>query len=583
MANERLKDFPAKTTPVPADIVYVGDSADSFNEVQSTIAQIISAYPILSSLGGLSAAANKMAYFTSSTVMALTDLSAFARTILDDTDASTVRTTLGLGAAALLAVPIPLASGGTAANLTAANGAIPYSTASAFALLAADSSGQLFQSGGAGAPNWTTATYPGTAGTSGNVLVSNGTNFSSSATTGITALGAQAQALNMNTHLINGVVDPVSLQDAATKNYVDSVAQGRIFKDPCVAATTGAFSATYANGSSGVGATLTGTVMAAFAPDGVTLAIGDRVLFKDQGSSFQNGIYTTTTLGTGAVLPVFTRATDMDLAAEFKGATTFIIGGTLNAARTYTETATVVTIGTDAVTFALTGDAAGSTTIVVQVISATGTYTPTTGMVSCVTQIVSGGASGGGVAGTVSQGAAGTGGAGGAYAMRGYTAAQIGASAAVVIGAGGVAGTAGNNPGNAGGTSSFTPAGAGTVLSCTGGVAGSGTAASATIGTTGAQPAGGVASGGQINIDGQVGTNGWWLAAGTFCSPGNGGSSHLGLGGLSFPFASASALNGAAGSGYGAGGCGAGATITADRAGGAGTNGVCIVIELVSV
>ena len=57
---------------------------------------------------------------------------------------------------------IPLAYGGTNANLTAANGAIPYSTGTAIALLAAGSSGQLFQSSGAGAPAWTTTTYPTT-------------------------------------------------------------------------------------------------------------------------------------------------------------------------------------------------------------------------------------------------------------------------------------------------------------------------------------------------------------------------------------------------------------------------------------
>ncbi len=50
---------------------------------------------------------------------------------------------------------IPLAYGGTNANLTAANGAIPYSTASAFALLAPGSAGQVLTSGGAGAPTWT--------------------------------------------------------------------------------------------------------------------------------------------------------------------------------------------------------------------------------------------------------------------------------------------------------------------------------------------------------------------------------------------------------------------------------------------
>ena len=58
--------------------------------------------------------------------------------------------------------PLSMANGGTNASLTAANGAIPYSTATAIALLAAGASGQLFQSGGVGTPNWTTATYPST-------------------------------------------------------------------------------------------------------------------------------------------------------------------------------------------------------------------------------------------------------------------------------------------------------------------------------------------------------------------------------------------------------------------------------------
>ena len=36
-----------------------------------------------------------------------------------------------------------------------------------------------------------------------------------------TALGAQTQDLDMNTHKVVGVVDPTNVQDAATKNYVD--------------------------------------------------------------------------------------------------------------------------------------------------------------------------------------------------------------------------------------------------------------------------------------------------------------------------------------------------------------------------
>lgn len=57
---------------------------------------------------------------------------------------------------------LTLAGGGTNANLTAANGAIPYSTASAFALLAPGTLGQIIRSGGAGAPTWTSETFPAT-------------------------------------------------------------------------------------------------------------------------------------------------------------------------------------------------------------------------------------------------------------------------------------------------------------------------------------------------------------------------------------------------------------------------------------
>lgn len=55
---------------------------------------------------------------------------------------------------------VPMSVGGTNANLSPSAGAMPYCTASAMALLAPGSSGQLFTGGSV--PSWTTTTYPST-------------------------------------------------------------------------------------------------------------------------------------------------------------------------------------------------------------------------------------------------------------------------------------------------------------------------------------------------------------------------------------------------------------------------------------
>lgn len=72
---------------------------------------------------------------------------------------------LSAGAGADLAYGVlGLSGGGSAANLTASNGGIVYSTASAMAILSGTATaGQIVRSGASAAPTWSTATYPATA------------------------------------------------------------------------------------------------------------------------------------------------------------------------------------------------------------------------------------------------------------------------------------------------------------------------------------------------------------------------------------------------------------------------------------
>ena len=77
---------------------------------------------------------------------------------------------------------IDLAHGGLNASLVASNGGIFYSTATAGAVLAGTvTANQILMSGSSSAPAWSTATYPATAGTAGNFIKSNGSNFTSAA------------------------------------------------------------------------------------------------------------------------------------------------------------------------------------------------------------------------------------------------------------------------------------------------------------------------------------------------------------------------------------------------------------------
>ena len=118
----------------------------------------------------------------------------------------------------------------------------------------------------------------------------------------------------------------------ANKAYVDSVSQGLDVKDGVVVATTANLTATYSNGTSGVGATLTfGSAVTTL--DGYTLVNGDRILVKDQTNAFENGIYTRTSS------TVFTRAIDADTSTDLSAGTfVFVSQGTANGDNGYVFT-----------------------------------------------------------------------------------------------------------------------------------------------------------------------------------------------------------------------------------------------------
>ena len=176
--------------------------------------------------------------------------------------------------------------------------------------------------------------------------------------------------ISVNSKNIVSLADPVQAQDAATKNYVDTVAQGLDPKASVYLASYGNIFAqntgyTYNNGSSGVGATLTGQAVGNLTIDGTVVQAGERILVKDEVGVFVdtttqsaafNGIYVVTTAGSPSVAYVLTRTTDFDQGSpsgEIPSAFTFVEHGTINADTGWVcTTNSPVTVGTTQIIFA---------------------------------------------------------------------------------------------------------------------------------------------------------------------------------------------------------------------------------------
>lgn len=320
---------------------------------------------------------------------------------------------------------LPLTRGGTGQNITSLTGGTVWYTDgnNGFLQTVQGSIGQVLVSNGASAPSWESAlivsdqpanyvyagpSSGGSAPTAFRLLVNEDipstltnksisgsantlTNIPNSALTNSSiTLGTTATSLGGTSLTLAGLTsvtvtqDPTSALQLATKQYVDAIsASGVHYHSPVyveVPDTFGNLNATYNNGSSGVGATLTNAgAQAAFTADGISVPLNSRVLVYNQTNQAENGVYTLTTVGSSSTNWVLTRATDADTYSPFspnalgQGDAFFVTNGLTGAGETYIcNTVGTITFGTTAITFAQISDST--------------LYTPGTGLTLTGTQ-----------------------------------------------------------------------------------------------------------------------------------------------------------------------------------------------------
>jgi hypothetical protein len=170
-------------------------------------------------------------------------------------------------------------------------------------------------------------------------LFAQGPTFTSRTTTATTQAAGDSSSKIANTAFVTAAinsaiagVNPAVAVQAATTTVLPAV--------------------TYFNGVAGIGATLTQNSAAVLVLDGYTPVLLDRLLIKNQASAFQNGVYFISTLGTGIIPFVLTRALDYDQPSDINNTGAIpVVNGIVNALTSWLLTSLVTTIGTDPLTY----------------------------------------------------------------------------------------------------------------------------------------------------------------------------------------------------------------------------------------
>ena len=145
--------------------------------------------------------------------------------------------------------------------------------------------------------------------------------------------------------------DPVLPTDATNKRYVDNLVKGIIVRPSALAATTEDLGATFTLGTGGYADTLTiPAVNVLYIDDVTTWEIGSNLVVKDQTNPTENGSYDLIQVGDATTDWVFQRTTWGDEDSELPGSYEFVTDGTVNGG-----TGWVITVD-DASSFALNND-----------------------------------------------------------------------------------------------------------------------------------------------------------------------------------------------------------------------------------